>query len=880
MNPLTLVDYLHGKYPELTNKIVVANDASEYQAILYTLNIIESRNLSSLVIPEKDGTYIDLIDDVVDYLVQKNSNNVLRSGYNGFSGDVTSKNVSFQVNHLKSRHWKTLYCRIGHHRMVDLILNTRCFVQNTRGVFVQLFGPSLSPSTPPRPIVLSKTKQLYKYGGLRSNNLKLLPDNEMQLLQEIYAKQKLNLKSHVPEKYRNLCKLLVLMIQKDERVKYHSIFHKLIPEPRKYLRKNYLQLSCAIQYVIKFVLVIIGKVFPLATWGTKQNKSIIIDKIVSFIKSGRYARITMDKVLEGIKVSEINWLGKTKEISSKQDYQSRISIFSVFMKWLFEIFVGKLIAKFFYVCETTQFSESATSGLFYYTHRTWNGISREWLQAYINSNLTDVTDKESNADIEKFERFNFGELRLIPKKNDFRVLCVPIKKPCPPANGTFLTQQDFELQRKQYQSHHFNNVMPLLQLISDKNRKLLELKEKAHARCYSMIDISAQISKFKHRLLSKNNNKLPQLFMIKFDMKHCYDQLNQGKIMQCFQRLFDADDDDSAYYIRRIEEYHDFQQLSKKLRALIKDHTCIEELNILDSSNSVSYTNNKHILVDKNITRRLTKSQILDIIRGQVLHSTMKIGDKLYQRKQGVFQGFPLLATFCDMVYNSLVDDLFDFLLQSPIDSLLLRLVDDFLFISTDKAQCKLVYDILNGEIAQEYGAFMNTEKSSWINFDSSTNPELVKFVGLTIDSGKLEITRGLESSAPISLASKLSFKSVFKMLQDSYSLRLKPSLLDLNLVSDHSLVFNYSVILNSVMEAFTMNFKRLNHCDKFEPDLFKVFLMELLNISLERYYSANCCIIHFNLMTDEFKKCTIFNLQKKNRMFDPVIEWLKDLKI
>lgn len=879
MNSSSLIEYLHGKYPELVGKVVFDDDASEYKKILYKLNIIESRCLASSVIAEKDGSYIDLIDNIINYLVQKNSNNVIRNGYTDFSGDVTNKNVSFQVNQLKGRYWKTLYSRIGHHRVVDLILNSRCFVQNVQGVFVQLFGPQLTSSIS-RPLVLSKTKQLHKHGGSKSNDLTLLPENEIELLQEIYAKQNLDLKKNVPKKYKKLCQLLTLMIQKDKRARYHSIFQKLIPEPRMSLKKNYLQLSCPIQYVIKFVLVVVGKVFPLSIWGTRQNKSTVIVHIVNFIKSGRYARISLDRVIEGIKISDIHWLGKTKEITSKQDHQNRQTLFSIFIKWLLEFFIGRLVAKFFYVCETTQFSESATSGLLYYTHSTWNGISRKWLQVYIDNNLTDVTDKQTSSEIENFERFNFGEIRLIPKKNDFRVLCVPIKKPHPPANGMFLTRQEFDVQRKQYQSHLFNFVMPLLQLISNKNRKNLELRLKFHARCYSMIDISTQISDFKRRLLEKNNGKLPELYMVKFDMKHCYDQLNQGKIMECFQRLFEVDEDDSAYYIRRIEEYYDFRQLNKKLRALIKDHTNIEELNIFDSSNPETHANNKHVLVDKNITRKLTKSQILDIIRGQVLHSTMKIGNRFYQRKQGVFQGFPLLATFCDMVYNSLVDDHFQFLLSSPIDSLLLRLVDDFLFMSTDKAQCKLVYDTLNGDIVQEYGAFMNTEKSSWVNFDDSTKPELVKFVGLTIDTGKLEITRGLESSAPISLASKHSFKNAFKMLQDSFILRLKPSLLDLNLVSDISLIFNFSVILNSIMEAFTLNFKRISHCDQIESTSLKVFLISLLNISLERYYSANSCSTHFNLLTKEFKKCIIHNLRKKNKIFDESITWLDEINI
>lgn len=876
-----LLDYLVSIYPELQDSLIQNGGSENYKDSPDYLNLLNKTKIFEVLGDDtqfpintiKSFEYTDIIDEILSYLVEHNSKNVLRNGYYNTSGSTHSNNVNFQVNHLKSKNWSTLYTRIGRYRFVKLVTETRCFIQTPNHDYVQLFGTTAF-RLKSKIITLNKSRMLYKLKRFNSNALCLLPRQSSTIINSIFTNGDIVLQAKHSKKYKKLRLLLNLSIKKEDSLRYWSIFKQLTPEQQIVPDKNYFDYSCPFHIVIKFVLVIIGKVFPLSVWGSQSNKSIIIQRVIYFIKSARHEPITVQSIISSMKITDIRWLGKSEKITSKQDHNMRISILCDFLRWFFEIFLCKLVSSFWHVTETTNYTEKAVSGLLYFNHSTWNDLTKNWLKTYIKDNLVQTTNNRDYPEIAKFEQFNYGELRLIPKKNDFRVLCVPIKRPFLQNEDEKLTHQAIESQRMKYQWHRFSIVLPVLQLISDKNRQLVKARSVSHGRFYSILDISVAIGKYKHQLQTKNNGILPKLYMVKFDMKHCYDQLNQAKIIECFESLFkEKEGDETSYYIRKIEECRDFTLLNRKLRALIKDDSNVEEFDILKAYESKT---NNNILIDRNTTQKLTKSQLLDIIKGQVLHSTIRVGNKLFKRNRGVFQGFPLLATFCDMVYNNLVDENFEYLLHSPIDSLLIRLVDDFIFMSTDKQQCKDVYNLFSSDRIQDYGAFINSEKTSWINFQDDIGIcEEVKFVGLVIDSAKLEITKGIEDVAPISLASKHSFKAAFKSLEVSFSSRLKPTLLDLTLVSIQSLLFNFDAILGSVLDAFYKHFNQLEGEDCFEPYLLILFLVKLLQFALKNYLQINNDSYNIHLIISQFKKCIHSHFIKSPLKFKVIIDQL-----
>lgn len=744
----------------------------------------------------------DAVDAILAHLVNSNSRNVLRKGYINESGRTHGSDVNFLVTALKSRAWHTVFVRIGQANFVDLVLNTNCFVKVASG-YVQVFGevPGFQNHAA---VALARSRMLYRMGRTPHNHLRMLLDDANEIVGQIVGH------SGIPRKaYGQLKRLLEVCVRNDRKIAYGSLFHLMVIEHSPPATDNF-EWATPVNLVIQYVFTVIGKTFPLSVWGSNKNKCRILKHLAKFITNGKYDRLMVHTVLKNILVTEIRWLGKPA-VTSPQDLVKRTAMLGAFVQWLFERYTCGAIAKVWHVTEATN-----STGLLFYPHSVWRQLTLAWLLSYIERYLFETKRDGSTA---HFEKFNYGDLRLVPKKNDFRVLCVPIKRPFLVDD---ITKEQVFAYKKEYDTFKKNVVLPVLQLIHDKNKRAVQ----RHPRCYSVLDILARIMRFKAQLLQKHET-LPKLYMVKLDMKHCFDNLNQGKIMECFERLLEGDDNDTTYYIRQVAECADFAQINRKMRSVIRDQKLLSQLSLFNQDVS-------KVMVDMCWTKQLSKSQILDVLKGQVLHSTIRIGNKLYKRAQGVFQGFALLATFCDIVYNALVDDSLGFLLGG--ESLLVRLVDDFLFISTNEEDCKKVYKTLASEVAHQYGAFVNEEKSVWVNDGA---PDTITFVGLTINCHNLEVQRNHDTAAKVTMSCK-SFKAAYHSMERSMRLRLQPSLVDLELLSPQTAMTNYELVLRSVFEAFYTDFGKIAANDTFEPTEFAVFAMSVLEYCMATFHKAN----------------------------------------
>lgn len=215
--------------------------------------------------------------------------------------------------------------------------------------------------------------------------------------------------------------------------------------------------------------------------------------------------------------------------------------------------------------------------------------------------------------------------------------------------------------------------------------------------------------------------EIPKLFILKFDMKECYDRLSQPVLMKKLEELFENQDNKTLYYVRYYAQLDASHKL-KKVKTTID--TQYHNLNILSSSRHLS---NCKSLVDKTKTIALQKGNILEVCRSQIYDVVGSVKDArgnlhLYKRKRGVFQGFSLLSIFCDILYSAMVHDCFQFLWKSKQDFLFVRLVDDFLLVTPDSNIYDQVHNILSGKILESYGAFVNKDKTVVVNQNNHEN--------------------------------------------------------------------------------------------------------------------------------------------------------------
>lgn len=889
-NGWTLIEFLIHKYPSLHELLNEAKaefhyDLPEYTNLLHHSTVYEesSRCDHSIILRLSSGTnsYPEFIDAIVAYLVSKKSTNVLINGYldpsnnAAWSSHTFNPYVNFQINELKGHRWNKLCSEIGRERFAQLVLNTKCLVVNHKGSAIQMFGSSLS-FTGRNTQVISKSKMLFKTSRRYSENIDLLPMDSITLIQSICPHDDITGRSHLPKRYRGLKEIIKKLQKNDHKLNYSMIYKNICPFiPVEPTRSN-LDHTTAFASVVKFVLVILGKLIPMELWGTSKNRTLAFRKAASFLKAGKHEGLDLRLFTLELSLTDMRWLGKSVRISSRQDYDMRFILLSNFLNWLFSDFICRLVREFWHVTDSTRPIANAVGGLLYYNHLTWNELTHQWLKDYSERYMME-TEIPTNSSLQKFHQFNYGRLRLIPKANDFRVLCIPIKTPS--LHQSKQTFQKLQEDKFEYLNHINNVIGPVRDLIREKSHLQMQRKGPHHPRCHATSEIVHEIKKFKLKLKEEGIQDFSKICAVKFDMKHCYDRLNQFKIIECFERLFEDDNNEKIYFIRKFVEINGIKQKLRKLCSVVKDNAAVEELNILNFDSVVEVRNRQKVLVDRNRTIKLTKSEILDIIQGQVLHSTIVIEDKgrkLLKRKAGVFQGLTLLGTFCDLVYNALVDIEFDFLLKAPETSLFVRLADDFLFLSTLARQCEEVYGLLTSSIAEKYGAYINEEKTQWINTNSIEPNDFFQFIGLRINTSTLEVTK--DTTSHIVCHNKGSFKAVYSYLERTYRMRLLNYFIDLDLNSIESAIHNIINLLTSIIDCVLREIKILEGKDEFIPENFCALLLGLLLFTLEKYESINNGVYDFGILIKEFQSCILRKLSKRNNKFKEVISWIENL--
>lgn len=883
-NGQCLLDYLISSYPELETKICkhsVFEDSEEYLRLLHETIIIKenSEDCGHLVQLFEANSYIELVDLIISYLVRENSSNVLIYGYhdpskNSFwSSKAFNPYVSFQINFLKNEFWNRLFNRIGKNIFVKLVLTNRCYIKTSEGNYLQIFGHLPGYHTKPSEPFM-KSRMMYRNKRKLRNSLRLFPDTAIDMVENIIPNESIKIRGNFPKKFRPLKSLCDKLISNDAKFHYLSIYNNICAD-NLCIRTTNFDHATPITAVIKFVLIAIGKIFPLYTWGTSKNKTSVIDKVIKYIKSSRNDKFSKSQLISSIEISTIYWLGKTSKITSKQDYISRESLFTSFMEWFFSYFIRELVGRFWYVTEASH--GGLNKDLLYYCHKKWEKITYDWWSTYLNNYLTEIPDILESKDVIS-RKFNIGHLRLLPKLYDFRLLCTPIKHSI---GLRQLNEREKIIEKFQYLNYMNNIIKPIRELLVQKEREKLLLSTMKHPRCVSLTDIVYHIGLFKGKLRQKYTQQ-PLLYVLKFDMKHCFDNLDQKRILQSVEKLFEGEDDEKVYFIRQFIESSAFKQELKKHRYAIKDGLKVQEFNMLNFEISGCHKDKEKpskIILDKTKTLRFTKVQVLDIIREQVLNSIMILPgtkERYFRRKKGVFQGFPLLATLCDLVYNSLVEDNFQFLFNDNSESILLRLVDDFLVISTDRNICEKVYSVAIGEKFSSCGAIVNSEKTYWT--DSTVPPnDTIKFIGLKIKPSTLEVIPDANSnSASISLSNHKSFRAVYLYLQWCYKIRLADHFINLTLVSRRVALENIAIILGTIIQSFYTHFKEISiRLGGFDERSFQEFVLELVYISLRKYEIANTTMQNKEELVNMIKSVIITKLQK-NPAFRRTTSWLK----
>ena len=515
------------------------------------------------------------------------------------------------------------------------------------------------------------------------------------------------------------------------------------PEPRSPNDRHVTEFSTRPHRVSAFCRSVLTRLFPRSFWGQgpggEENFGIIMHFVDYFVNCRKFENLTLHAVCNGLKVSCIDWLDPVSTESaakmSLSDFNKRKEILYEFIYYLFDSLLVPLIRSNFHVTE----SNADKNRLYFFRHDIWKALTEPSLTSLKTSMFQEYGAPKPSKSPDA-NALSFSQLRLIPKGARFRPIMNLRRRATTMRNGKKVLDRAINVQLK-----------PVHSML---NYEMAEQHDRLGASIFSIGDIHNRLKAFRD-LLQVSYDQASPLYFAKVDVKSCFDTIPQTEMIQLLEGLCSHD----KYRIKRHAEiracdahgHHrgTLSSTSKPARRFFTTANAnVENDSFADAVNSGPARERKNtVFVELGTTMTESRQRLMQLLEEHVRCNRVKIGKKYYRQKQGIPQGSVLSSLLCSFFYGSFEEECLSFLNRA--DCLLLRLIDDFLLITTDKNKATRFLQVMYDGNAT-YGITIRPEKSlasfpcrvngfdvPWLG-DGAAFP----YCGTVIDTKHLEISR------------------------------------------------------------------------------------------------------------------------------------------
>ena len=401
----------------------------------------------------------------------------------------------------------------------------------------------------------------------------------------------------------------------------------------------------------------------------------------------------------------------------------------------------------------------------------------------------------------------FSQLRLLPKANGFR----PI---------TNLRRRSTKLQNgKVTLGRSINSVMsPVFNMLDLEKRTRPMFMGNALS---SVGDVYSKLQNFRDKLPT---SRAQPLLFAKADVKSCFDTIPQQAVVSLMAQIA-ADD---VYRIARhseikytkLEHYRKsaHQQIAKTARKFVSTARRATDFADFDEWLIESHMAEKQqtVFTDNVVQQHYQREKLMDLLKQHVQGNIIKVGKKYFRQKSGIPQGSILSSLLCSFFYTELEVKHFQFLDDS--ESLLVRLIDDFLLITTNETHAMRFMQIMHDGIGS-YGVEVNPSKTL-VNFELKINGQRVPkcsssksfpYCGNMIDTNTLEITKDRQRRKATTLGDTLTVEEAktpgrifYRKALNAFKIQCHSMLLDTNFNSANTVLSTvYQNLLEVAMKYF-----------------------------------------------------------------------------
>ncbi|EZG03238.1 hypothetical protein H106_06732 [Trichophyton rubrum CBS 735.88] len=551
--------------------------------------------------------------------------------------------------------------------------------------------------------------------------------------------------------------------------------------------------------VSAFCRAVLQKVIPHELYGCGEdglhNRAIVMRNVDRFLSLRRFETMSLHEVVQGLRIGCVAWLSPpcqqggcteqgqpgnhnhnhnynhnhTNHKLALSDYRKRTEMFLELIYYLFDSLLIPLVRSNFYLTESSTYKHR----LFYFRHDVWKRLSEPVMADLKSTLFQDI--KHSKAErLLNGESLGYCHIRLLPKSQGARPIANLRRRPVLKNNGR--SGQSF------LGSSINSQLDPLFQVLCYERD---QCPESVGSGLPSTAAMYPRLKRFKEQIKASPTRANGPLYFVKLDVQACFDTIPQARLMQLVDTLVV----DDSYRLSKHAEFHPNTITSGPSREQVKQQARESNRNkptrrfvwraaasddfqpVFDAvsssttpgqcsnsnSSSSSSSNRKSrcggapaVYVDNGWYRTHTRDDLLALLEKHIRNNLVKIGKKYYRQKRGIPQGSVVSNLLCNFFYGQHEEERLGFLRepQASAPTLLMRYVDDYLLISTDRRLAERFLQVmLDGD--EEFGISVAPEKTL-VNFDLNIAGRHIPrlegrqflFCGALIDVKSLALTR------------------------------------------------------------------------------------------------------------------------------------------
>ena len=572
--------------------------------------------------------------------------------------------------------------------------------------------------------------------------------------QEIEAAERLarsrsgdeNVRLKTPKRLRGAATMLVQKLQRlHARCSYTELLRHYCPVPlmsadEHAASRDLVDAATPAAQVSAFCRAVLARLLPKEFLGRgaagERNWKALMRSVDRFVHCRRYENLTLHQVYQGIQLSALAWLDPPNASPSAgrslTDTRKRLEMLQELTYYIFDSILIPLLRANFYITE----SSAHQHRLFFFRHDVWKARTEPSIAAL----KTSMFDEVPNLDAQKIlasRPLGCAQVRLVPKGPGVRPIMNLRRRTMTVRNGRPVFGRSINAIMKPVQS-----VLTL-----EKTRQ----PEQLGASLFSVGEIFPRLKAFKSRFAA-GGTTAPTFYFVKVDVRSCFDTIPQREVLHAVKPLCSEEE----YRMVRYGEIKVGWPRAKKTqgakpkptRRFLMPARSGHDRGSFDGmlESDLATGKKRTVFVESAIQGRENQEGLLRLLQDHVKRNIVRIGSKYHRQKEGIPQGSVVSSLLCNFFYAKFEQNELDFL--EGQDSLLMRLIDDFLLITTDRAKAQRFLRVVS-DGNEAYGIQVRPEKSL-VNFDHEvdgapvprSNQDWFPYCGVMIDTRTLEITK------------------------------------------------------------------------------------------------------------------------------------------